>query len=133
MGKKPFYLKTKGELFGIDERFSTYNRPVFIEDLDDGVKAEARNNNTIALDKDLPEEQKEEAVVHEDEHLKNMSKTPDQPGFHWYDDNKVYYKEDTKSPIKEYPIEDMMDGGRDKPWEKIAYHASDKFKQSKHA
>ena len=52
MGKKPFYMKTKGELFGIDEERSNYNRPVFIEDLEGDTKAEARNNNTIALDKD---------------------------------------------------------------------------------
>lgn len=131
MGKKPFYMKTKGELFGIDEERSNYNRPVFIEDLEGDTKAEARNNNTIALDKDLTEAEKDEALVHEDAHLTMMSKTPDQPGFHWYDTNKVYYKEDSKTPIKEFPLEEMMDGGRDKPWEKIAYHASDKFKQNK--
>ena len=113
-----FTMKTKGELFGIDETYSTYSRPVFIKDLEDGVKAEAYNNNTIALDKDLTEEQKREAVVHEDKHLEMMSKPPSQAGFHYYDTNKVYYKPSNTEPMQEFPLKAMWSGGRDKPWEK---------------
>ena len=121
-------MKTKGELFGIDEERSTYNRPVFIKDLEDGVKAEAYNNNTVALDKDLTEEEKNEALIHEDANLLHMGKTPDQPGYHNYDTNNVYYKPDNDSPMQIYDLEDMEEGGRDKPWEKLAYHESDKYK-----
>ena len=121
-----FNLKTKGELFGINEKLSTYNNPVFETKLEEGIIAEANRDGTIYVDSTVSDKQKEEAVEHEHIHRKQM-----QQGKLDYTDDTVTWKKDTKSPVRVYKrykgqLISMEDGSKDVEggkfeWEKQAY------------
>ena len=67
-----FNLKTKGELFGINEELSTYNNPVFEKKLGDGIIAEANRDGTTFVSPDVSDAKKKEAVDHENVHHEQM-------------------------------------------------------------
>ena len=67
-----FKLKTKGELFGINEELSEFGRPVFEKDMGAGIMGEANRDGTTFVAPNLSPAKKREVVDHEDEHHKQM-------------------------------------------------------------
>ena len=124
-----FKLKTKGELFGINEELSTYNNPVFEKKLEAGVIAEANRDGTTFVSSDVSNAKKIEAVKHENVHHKQM-----QQGRLDYTEDTVTWKKDTKSPARVYKRDIgtliAMDSGKadaeggDFEWEREAYKKS---------
>ena len=57
-----FRMKTIAQLLGIDEQLSVFGRPVFVKDLEGGVKAEANRDGTTFIDKDIPKNEIKEAI-----------------------------------------------------------------------
>ena len=98
-------------------RISNNNIPVIEKDLDKGVVAEANNDGTIYVDKDVSENKKQEAIQHEMVHMDQMER-----GDLNYDDDNVYWKG------KVYPRDEMEEGDKELPWEKEAWKANKKFK-----
>ena len=95
--------------------------PVIKKELDDGVVAEANNDGTIFLDKDIKNNspQAKEAVAHEMVHMDQMAR-----GDLNYDDNNVYWKG------KKYPRDKMNEGSDKLPWETEAYNKTENMKKS---
>ena len=124
-----FKLKTKGELFGINEELSTYNNPVFETKMENGIIAEANRDGTTYVNKDVSDEKKKEAIAHEDVHHQQMMQ-----GKLDYTDETVMWKKDTKSPARVYirdkgNLVNMETGKKDVEggkfeWEKEAYEKS---------
>ena len=124
-----FELKTKGELFGINEELSTYNNPVFEKKLGDGIIAEANRDGTTFVSPDVSNDKKKEAVDHENVHHEQM-----QQGKLDYTEDTVTWKKDTKSPARVYKSDQgtliAMDSGKadaeggDFEWEREAYKKS---------
>ena len=92
-----FKLKDFSALVGIDKETSTYDTPVFVKDLEEGVLGEANNDGTIYIDKSLQGKRKQEVVNHEKKHREQMLQNR-----LYYDDNIVTWKKDTKSPTRVY-------------------------------
>ena len=124
-----FKLKTKGDLFGINEELSTYNNPVFEKKLGPGIVAEANRDGTTFVDPSLSKEKMREAVEHENVHHDQMNQ-----GRLDYTNEIVTWKKDTKSPTRVYKRDQgnliAMDSnekgpeGGDFEWEKEAYKNS---------
>lgn len=124
-----FKLKSKGDLFGINEELSTYNNPVFEKKLGDGIIAEANRDGTTFVNAGVSNEKKKEAVEHEDVHHEQMEQ-----GKLNYTDDMVIWKKDTKSPARVYKRdkgtliamdsnEKGVEGGNFE-WEREAYKKS---------
>lgn len=116
-----FKMKAKGTLFGIDQAMSTCDTPVFNKELEDGIGAEANRDGTIFVDKNLKGSKKEEAVAHENLHLKQMKQ-----GKLSYTDDTVTWKKDTRSPARVYKRDMMQEGAKALPWEKEVYNKTKK-------
>jgi len=101
-------------------KISNSNVPVIEKDLDSGVVAEANNDGTIYVDKDVSKNKKEEAIQHEMVHMDQI-----QRGDLNYDDDNVYWKG------KAYPRDEMEEGNKQLPWEQEAWKANKKFKNKK--
>jgi hypothetical protein len=124
-----FNLKTKGELFGINEELSTYNNPVFEKKLGDGIIAEANRDGTTFVSSGVSNAKKKEAVDHENVHHEQM-----QQGKLDYTEDTVTWKKDTNSPARVYKRDQgtliAMDSGKadaeggDFEWEREAYKKS---------
>ena len=119
-----FKLKSKGEIFGINEELSEFGRPVFEKKLEGGVIAEANRDGTTFIDSKVKGSERKEAIVHENIHHEQM-----QQGRLNYDDNNVYWKQSTRSPMKTFNREVMEEGAKTNAWEAEAYHESDKVKK----
>jgi len=121
-----FKLKSKGELFGINEELSTYGTPVFEKDLGEGILGEANRDGTIFVSASATDAQKKEATEHEKKHQEQMDQ-----GRLAYTNDMVMWKKDTKSPSRVYKREAgqiiSMETGKSGPeggdfeWEKEAY------------
>ncbi len=96
----------------ITNRVKNSKTPVIRKDLDGGVIAEANNDGSIYVDKDVKPGSplEKEAIAHEKVHLNQMKR-----GDLNYDDNNVYWKG------KAYPRSSMNEGAKNLPWEKEAY------------
>jgi hypothetical protein len=92
-----FKLKSKGQLFGINEELSEFGRPVFEKKLDSGVVAEANRDGTTFVDSNASDKQKREAISHENVHHDQMAQ-----GRLQYNNEEVTWKKDTKSPARVY-------------------------------
>lgn len=124
-----FNLKTKGELFGINEELSSYNNPVFEKELGDGIIAEANRDGTTFVSSGVSDAKKKEAVDHENVHHRQMDQ-----GKLDYTEDMVTWKKDTKSPARVYKRDQgtliAMDSGKadaeggDFEWEREAYKKS---------
>lgn len=120
-----FKLKSKGDLFGYNEELSTFGRPVFEKNLEDGIIAEANRDGTTFVNKNVSAAKKKAAISHEDKHHDQMLQNRLS-----YDDYTVMWKKDTKSPTRVYKRDQgmliAMDGsekgqeGDDFEWEKEA-------------
>ena len=77
-------------------------------------------NGVIEISSSLNKKDKNLAVSHETEHLKQMKE-----GLLRYDHNNYYYRKDAKSPIQTIPVSEIDTHDRDLPWEK-----SNKFKKT---
>ena len=119
-----FKLKDIHSLIGIDKDLSEWGRPVFVKDLGGEVKAEANRDGTTFIDPKVKGKEREEAKVHEDIHHDQMMQ-----GRLGYDDNAVYWKESTRTPMKTFAREVMEEGAKSEPWEAEAYKESDKLKK----
>ena len=95
---------------------------MFVKDLGGEVKAEANRDGTTFIDPRVKGSERKEAIVHENIHHEQM-----QQGRLNYDDNNVYWKESTRSPMKTFNREVMEEGARSEPWEAEAYKESDKL------
>jgi len=111
-----FKLKNKSDLFGINEEASEHDMPVFEKKLEGGIQGEANRDGTIFVQKGLSQDKINKAVEHEKVHLKQMGQ-----GKLGYTNDVVTWKRDTKSPMKVYKREDMLEGAHNLPWEKEAY------------
>lgn len=121
-----FKLKSKGELFGINEELSEFGRPVFEKNMGAGIMGEANRDGTTFVAPNLSDKQKQEVVDHENKHHKQM-----QQNKLYYDDEIVIWKKDTKSPPRVYKrlggsLINMKTGESDKEggdfeWEREAY------------
>ena len=96
--------------------------PVIKKDLEEGTIAEANNDGTIFLDKDVKPDSPlgREAIAHEKVHMDQMAR-----GDLNYDDNNVYWKG------KKYPRAKMAEGAKNLPWEAEAYNKTEHMKKSK--
>jgi|TARA_R110000744_G_C19057708_1_gene528599 hypothetical protein len=122
-----FNLKTRGEIFGINEELSEWGSPVFEkDDLEPGILGESNKDGTIFIKEGISEKEAEITVSHERVHQEQMQQN------RWdYTDNEVTWKKDTKSPARKYTraegmIIDNITGNRaqeggDFPWEREAY------------
>ena len=116
-----FKMKSKGELLGINEELSTYGRPVFEKDLEEGVIAEANRDGTTFVEKDASEEQKAEGIEHENMHHDQMSQ------------NLLGYTDDTLTwKGKTIARKELDEGNAKYPWEAEVY-AKTKKKKKKNA
>ena len=121
-----FKLKSKGELFGYNEELSEFGTPVFEKDLGPNILAEANRDGTIFIDKNIPENKKQEAVDHEKTHKDQMQQNRLD-----YTDTTVTWKKDTKSPARVYKRvggalfspagKKLIEGDSSLEWEKEAY------------
>ena len=57
-----FKLKTKGDLFGYNEKLSEWGKPVFEKNLEEGVMAEANNDRTTFIFKHTRQKGADHAV-----------------------------------------------------------------------
>ena len=116
-------LKTKTDNMAnpITNKVKTGKIPVIKKELDSGVIAEANNDGTIYLDKDVKDGSPlaKEAIAHEMVHMDQMAR-----GDLNYDDEHVYWKG------KEYDRDDMNEGSDDLPWEAEAYQKTQNMKKS---
>tara|TARA_R100001463_G_scaffold53213_1_gene104188 strand:+ start:350 stop:1945 length:1596 start_codon:yes stop_codon:yes gene_type:complete len=98
------------------KRLKNSKIPVIKKDLEDGVIAEANNDGTIYVDKDVKKGSplEKEAIAHEMVHMDQMKR-----GDLDYDDNNVYWKG------KKYSRAKMNEGSSKLPWEKEAYNKTD--------
>ena len=105
----------------ITNKVKTGKIPVIKKELDDGVIAEANNDGTIYLDKDVKDGSPlaKEAIAHEMVHMDQMAR-----GDLNYNDDKVFWKG------KEYDRDDMNEGSKQLPWEKEAYDKTKNMKKS---
>jgi len=105
----------------ITNKVKTGEIPVIKKDLEDGVIAEANNDGTIYLDKDVKNGSPlaKEAIAHEMVHMDQMAR-----GDLNYDDNNVYWKG------KKYDRDDMNEGSKQLPWEAEAYQKTKNMKKS---
>ena len=116
-----FRLKSKAEIFGINEEASDHGTPVFEKNLDSGIQGEANRDGTIFVQKGMSQKKINEAVAHEKVHLDQMSQ-----GRLDYTGNTVTWKKDTRSPARVYSRSDMPEGARNLPWEAEAYEKTEK-------
>ena len=93
--------------------------PVFRKKLDDGVLAEANNDGSIYVSKDIDvnSPMMQQAIAHEMQHITAMK-----IGHETYDDYAVYYKGETWIRDNGYVIdpntgERYEEGSRELPWE----------------
>ena len=116
-------LKTKTDNMAnpITNKVKTGKIPVIKKELDSGVIAEANNDGTIYLDKDVKDGSPlaKEAIAHEMVHMDQMAR-----GDLNYDDNNVYWKG------KKYDRDDMNEGSKQLPWEAEAYQKTENMKKS---
>ena len=105
----------------ITNKVKTGQIPVIKKELDDGVIAEANNDGTIYLDKNVKNGSPlaKEAIAHEMVHMDQMAR-----GDLNYNDDKVFWKG------KEYDRDDMNEGSKKLPWEKEAYDKTKNMKKS---
>jgi len=98
------------------KRLKNSKIPVIKKDLEDGVIAEANNDGTIYVDKDVKRNSplEKEAIAHEMVHMDQMKR-----GDLNYDDKNVYWKG------KKYSRAKMNEGSSNLPWEKEAYNKTD--------
>lgn len=98
------------------KRLKSSKIPVIKKDLESGVVAEANNDGTIYVDKDVKSGSplEKEAIAHEMVHMDQMKR-----GDLNYDDNNVYWKG------KKYSRKQMNEGSANLPWEKEAYDKTD--------
>jgi len=106
----------------ITNRVKNGKTPVIRKDLDGGVIAEANNDGSIYVDKDVKPGSplEKEAIAHEKVHLNQMKR-----GDLNYDDNNVYWKG------KAYSRSSMNEGAKNLPWEKEAYDKTKHMKNKK--
>jgi len=90
-----FKLKSKGEIFGINEELSEFGRPVFEKDLGDGIIAEANRDGTTFVNKNVSEKEKRDSIPEENAHHDQMI-----TGRLKYTNEEVTWKKDTKSPAR---------------------------------
>ena len=83
-------------LLGVNEKHSTLDVPVFEKDLGKAW-GYADLDRSITINKNLDENQKEQAVRHEKLHVLQMRQ-----GKTWYDSKNVYHKPTKGSPILKY-------------------------------
>ena len=115
---------TINSLLGLDPVTTTYSNPVFLKDLEGEVKAEANTDGTTFIDKSLSAKDRIECKKHEDIHHDQMGQN--RLG---YDNKNVYWKKDTKSPMKIYPREEMAEGAHNLEWEKEAHEVHEPVKK----
>ena len=108
--------------------YNTSTTPVYEVDLEPGVLGKANLNGSILLQKGLPPEKQEEVIAHEGIHVDDIKNN-----LLSYDDNNVYFRENTNQPFKQYSREDMLEGDKQLPWEKRAWKANAQFKKNKNA
>lgn len=89
--------------------------PIKKVNLPKGINAEANNDGTILVDKNLKGRELKIAVNHEKVHLKQMNR-----GDLNYDDKYVFWKG------KKYLRSKMKEGDKNLPWEKEAYNKQNK-------
>ena len=120
-----FKLKSKGEVFGINEELSEFGRPVFEKNLGKDVIAEANRDGTTFVDKGASVKEKKDAIEHENVHHDQMMQNRLQ-----YNNEEVIWKRDTRSPARKYERvggalfsagQKLEEGHSDFEWEKEAY------------
>lgn len=120
-----FKLKSKGEVFGINEELSEFGRPVFEKNLGKDVIAEANRDGTTFVDKNASVKEKKDAIEHENVHHDQMAQNRLQ-----YNNEEVIWKRDTRSPARKYERvggalfsagQKLEEGHSDFEWEKEAY------------
>jgi len=120
-----FKLKSKGEVFGINEELSEFGRPVFEKNLGKDVIAEANRDGTTFVDKGASIKEKKDAIEHENVHHDQMMQNRLQ-----YNNEEVIWKRDTRSPARKYERvggalfsagQKLEEGHYDFEWEKEAY------------
>jgi len=120
-----FKLKSKGEIFGINEELSEFGRPVFEKSLGKDVIAEANRDGTTFVDTNASIKEKKDAIEHENVHHDQMMQNRLQ-----YNNEEVIWKRDTRSPARKYERvggalfsagQKLEEGHSDFEWEKEAY------------
>lgn len=120
-----FKLKSKGEVFGINEELSEFGRPVFEKNLGKDVIAEANRDGTTFVDGNASAKEKKDAIEHENVHHDQMMQNRLQ-----YNNEEVIWKRDTRSPARKYERvggalfsagQKLEEGHSDFEWEKEAY------------
>jgi len=120
-----FKLKSKGEVFGINEELSEFGRPVFEKNLGKDVIAEANRDGTTFVDTNASIKEKKDAIEHENVHHDQMMQNRLQ-----YNNEEVIWKRDTRSPARKYERvggalfsagQKLEEGHSDFEWEKEAY------------
>jgi len=120
-----FKLKSKGEVFGINEELSEFGRPVFEKNLGKDIIAEANRDGTTFVDKNASIKEKKDAIEHENVHHDQMMQNKLQ-----YNNEEVIWKRDTRSPARKYERvggalisarQKLEEGNTDNEWEKEAY------------
>ena len=111
--KMAFSMK-RGNNLPVEDK-SLRTTPILKKKLPKGINAEANNDGTISVNKNIKGKTLTTAVNHEKVHLKQMKR-----GDLNYDDNYVFWKG------KKYPRSKMKEGDPNLPWEKEAYNKQNK-------
>ena len=103
-------------LFGINEELSTYSVPVFEVSMPNNLWGAANIDRTIHINKKLNKKQKQNAVEHEMEHIKQFRN-----GTVSYDIKNIYYKPKPGVQMQVIPRNKIIEGHTGLPWEKSIY------------
>jgi hypothetical protein len=105
------------ELLGMNGKLSTATVPVFeVSKLPKSVWGVANMDRTIYVNKNLSEKQKQAAVEHEMEHIKQFRN-----GSVRYDNKNIYWKNKPTTKTKVISRNDIKPGAWDLPWESVIY------------
>ena len=102
------------------------NTPIIKKDLRDGVLAEANNDGTIYVDKDLKKgtNKYNKAIKHEMQHMNDMASGKAQYGENYVAwEGKVYFR---RGGMIDGPAGRLPEGHPNHPWEKVAIEAEKK-------
>ena len=108
-----FKLRNIYEVFGYNSEYSNGDRLVVEKPLGKYTLGQINPNGVIEISSSISKKDKDLAVSHETEHLKQMQK-----GQLRYDHHNYYFKRNAKSPTQIYPVDEIDTHDRSLPWEK---------------
>ena len=101
--------------------------PIYRKDLEGGIVAEANNDGSIFVNKNVPVNSKKfkRAIKHEMQHMKDMESGRSAYGDDWvmWEDDIFFRREINGEKVIDGPNGRWPEGHKNHPWEKVAIKA----------